>query len=181
MFSRADYICEIINAEKEYPWRVVDLPRGDVYISYSFMHNNDEYEIQTYYFKNDSSLDLNVFVNDRYSPGLFLVSPERIDQRSRGAIRCMSILFSLIAYAFSRYPIKRIDFDSHRWIGDREDPRFLTVLERFGRAIAKKYNGVYVRNQEYSRHHPTDFSIYFRGWRRTLRRFQARRRSADDD
>src|SRR5882762_8436810 len=92
--SRAQGLCEVMNSERDYPWEILDDPDTEtVLIQYEFTQNGDVYKLFGSYLRPLGTLDLSITVNGSQRPSLFAVSPSSIAERSRTAIKCVSIMY----------------------------------------------------------------------------------------
>ena len=183
VFSRAQTLCEVMNSERDYPWEIIDDPNTEtVLIQYRFTQNGDVYEVLGSYLRPLGTLDLSITVNGSQRPPLFAVSSTNITQRSRAAIKCVSIMYALVRYVLAHSLVRRLYFHPYFTYSEEADARLLSAIERFGRVIATKYNGSLVHNiRTDPRVPPVDITIYFRRWRREIRRTQRNRSPANDE
>lgn len=181
--SRAQSLCEVMNSERDYPWEITDVSNMDTtIISYKFTQNGDVYEVLGFYLHPLGTLDLSITINGSQRPSFFALSPERIAERSRAAIKCVSILYALVRYVLSHYLVRRLYLRPYGSYSVGSDARFLRAIERFGHLIANKYNGSLVYNVRTDPRGPAvDITIYFRRWRREIRRTQRNRSPANED
>lgn len=111
-------------------------------VSYTFNSTKDEYYVEVYFHHNTKMLEPAFSVNNKFSRGYTLGSPE---EKRHSFIMLVSIMSAMIHYLISHYPrdiryILLSPFD--------DDAKRFNMYQHFAQRLASRYNGKVFRKED---------------------------------